>query len=123
LNPIHPDDFDLKDIQDISKVLNQSNSKVAEMDTIYKNPQLNEGVECCIGTKMFERLSRSKDLFATTAHRNLNSVLEHNELTEAGRQKAEKIVSFLTPLLEKDKGGFFSKMRREKPVRVDTRER
>ena len=123
LNPIHPDDFDLKDIQDITRVLNQPNTKIEELDTIFKEFQINKDLGCCIGTKIFERLTRTKDQFATTAHRNLSKVLENPELNEAGKQKVQKLMDFLSPLLEKDKGGFLSKMRREKPVRVDARER
>ncbi len=123
LNPIHPDDFDLKDIQDIAQVLNQPHTKIVELDTIFTEPQLSSEYDCCIGTKMFERLSKTKDQFATIIHRNLSKVIESSELNEQGRQKAEKILDFVSPLLEKDKGGFLSKMRREKPVRVDARER
>ncbi|MHA2345900.1 MAG: hypothetical protein ACXACP_04215 [Candidatus Hodarchaeales archaeon] len=122
-NPIHPDDFDLKDVQDIANILNLPNTEIAELDTIFTDTQIDESNICCIGTKMFERLSRSKDQFATTAHRNLSHVLEYSGLNEAGTQKAEELIKFLTPLLAKDKGGFFAKMRREKPVRVDSRER
>ncbi|MHA1975824.1 MAG: hypothetical protein ACW98I_02855 [Candidatus Hodarchaeales archaeon] len=123
LNPIHPDDFDLKDIQDITQVLNQTHTKIVELDSIFTEPQLSNDLDCCIGTKVFERFARTKDQFITTVHRNLLKVLEYPELNEQGRLKAQKLIDFISPLLEKDKGGFLSKMRREKPVRVDARER
>jgi hypothetical protein len=123
LNPIHPDDFDLKDIQDITSVLNQHHIKIEELDTIFTEPQINPDLVCCIGTKIFERLTRTKDQFAMTTHRNLSMVEENPELNESGKQKVQKLLEFLSPLLEKDKGGFLSKIRREKPVRVDARER
>ena len=122
-NPIHPDDFDLKDIQDISYVLNQPNVSLGELDTIFREPSITEDMDCCIGTKMFEELSNVKDQFATTVSRNLSEVLTYKELSDSGRELLNQLISFLEPLKKRDEGGFFSKMRREKPVRVDNRQR
>ena len=122
-NPIHPDDFDLKDIQDISSVLNQPNVSLSELDTIFREPRVIEDMDCCIGTKMFEKLANDKDQFATTVSRNFKEVLNHNKLSDSGREILNQLVSFLEPLKKRDEGGFFSKMRREKPVRVDNRQR
>jgi hypothetical protein len=122
-NPIHPDDFDLKDVQDISYVLNQPNVTLGELDTIFREPSISENMDCCIGTKMFEKLANAKDQFATTVSRNFNEVLKYEELSDSGRSLLNQLVAFLEPLKKRDEGGFLSKMRREKPVRVDNRQR
>ena len=44
-NPMHPDDFDLKDIQDISHVLNNPNCNIEMWDTIFEEPYLDESKE------------------------------------------------------------------------------
>ena len=123
INAVHPDDFDLKDAQDISQIFNKPTLKINSLDTIISEPKIDESLECCIGTKTFERISRTKDQFATVAFRNLSNVLEVTELTDAGKSKIEELMAFLETLKKNDHAGFFAHLRREKPVRVDARER
>ncbi|WP_455143050.1 hypothetical protein [Candidatus Hodarchaeum mangrovi] len=123
VNPIHPDDFDFKDVQDISRIFNKPALKINKLDTIIPEPKIDDTLECCLGTKTFERISKAKDQFATVAFRNLNSVLESSELTDIGKSKVEELLTVLEVLKKNDKGGFLSGLRREKPVRVDARER
>lgn len=123
LNPIHEDDFDFKDVQDISSIMNLKKVKISENDTIYHNPKLEAEDECCIGTEIFTQFSESKDQYITIALKNLNKVRKYSGLSDEGKVKVNQLIEYLEPLKAKDKGGFLSKMRREKPVRVDARTR
>ena len=123
LNPIHEDDFDLKDVQDISSIMNMPNVEISEIDTIYRDPQLKAEEHCCIGIEIFSQLSKTKDQYTTTALKNLNQVLKYSGLSDDGKEKVKQLIAYLEPLKAKDKGGLISKMRREKPVRVDARTR
>ncbi|MFW9997269.1 MAG: hypothetical protein ACFFD4_34820 [Candidatus Odinarchaeota archaeon] len=122
-NAIHPDDFDLKDIQDISSVLNSKCcTEVASKDTIFTEAALNKDLSCSIGTEIFQKMSSIKQDFSDTILRNFGEVLKYSGLTEEGKSKLLKLLDFIKPINEKDKqGGFFSKVRKEKPVRVDAR--
>jgi hypothetical protein len=120
-NAIHPDDFDLKDIQDISSIMN-ANGRIAETDSIFKEPQHDPNIEFSIGTEVFKRFSNLKLKFPSTIIRNFNEVLNYNGAVccnENGKEKLAQIVEFLEPL--KGTSGFITKMRKERPERVDAR--
>ncbi|MHA2294521.1 MAG: hypothetical protein ACXAEU_09140 [Candidatus Hodarchaeales archaeon] len=122
-NAIHQDDFDLKDIQDIACVLNSNCcEKVSSKDTIFTDAFLDKDTRCIIGTEIFEYLSNAKQDFSKTVLRNLNEVLKYSGLNESGKNKLLKLIDFIRPLEEKDKNSsFMSKIRKEKPVRVESR--
>lgn len=122
-NAVHPDDFDLKDIQDISSVLNsECCERVEEKDSIFREPILNENLRYSIGTEIFEHLAQTKHKFPSTVLRNFSEVQNYSGLSEQGREKLSTLLEFLKPLERKDrKGGFLSKARKEKPQRVDAR--
>lgn len=120
-NAIHPDDFDLKDIQDISSILN-ANGIIAETDTIFTEPKLIPNIEFSIGTNVFKYLSNIKLKFPSTVQRNFNEVLNYNGpicCTDDGKERLTRILNFLEPL--KGSSGFLKKMRKERPERVDAR--
>ncbi|MFX0125314.1 MAG: hypothetical protein ACFFAE_16925 [Candidatus Hodarchaeota archaeon] len=122
-NAIHPDDFDLKDIQDIASMVNSDScTHITIEDTIFSEPKLNENINCSIGTGIFEELSKIKHKFASTVVRNFSEVLNYSGLTESGKSKLSQLIEFLKPLEEMDKkSGFLSRARKEKPRRVDAR--
>jgi len=120
-NAIHPDDFDLKDIQDISSIMN-ANGRIRETDSIFKEPQLDPNIEFSIGTEIFKRFSNLKLKFTSTILRNFNEVLNYDGAiccNENGKEKLAQIVEFLEPL--KGASGLITKMRKERPERVDAR--
>ncbi|MHA2246713.1 MAG: hypothetical protein ACXADY_17350 [Candidatus Hodarchaeales archaeon] len=122
-NAIHTDDFDLKDIQDISSIVSSSCcGEVTEKDTIFKEPHLDENIEFKIGKEIFEYLSNLKYDFPTTIIRNYYEILNYSGLTESGKKTLLELIEFLKPLEKKNKsGGFLAKARKEKPQRVDAR--
>lgn len=125
-NPMHPDDFDLKDIQDISNVLNNPNCNIEMWDTIFEEPYLEKNIEFSIGTHIFERLSNSKFHFPLILIRNFTEAFNYPILSKIGKPKLLELINFLNPFKEKDtRSGFLSKLlvRKEKPVRVDIRTR
>lgn len=121
---IHPDDFDLKDIQDISRVLNSTYCEVGSTDTIFTEVEPGQPTQYVIGKDVFEKVAAKKFNFAATVIRNLSEVMLHADLSEDGKAKLLQLLDFLKPLDEKDKSlGFLSKAKKEKPVRVDARTR
>ncbi|MHA2342490.1 MAG: hypothetical protein ACXADW_11485, partial [Candidatus Hodarchaeales archaeon] len=85
-NPIHPDDFDLKDIQDITNVMNSDCcTDVKENDTIFKSLNLGDTFEYSIGLESFKTLSSTKREFPSTVIKNLTEVLNYPELNEEGK--------------------------------------
>ncbi|MHA2224902.1 MAG: nucleotidyltransferase family protein [Candidatus Hodarchaeales archaeon] len=122
-NAIHPDDFDLKDIQDISSVLSSNCcGALATTDTIFKEAVLDENIQYSIGKEIFEHFSKTKYDFPSTLIRNFTEVLNYSGLSEGGKSTLLELIEFLKPCEEKNKsGGFLSKARKEKPVRVDAR--
>ncbi|MFX0183245.1 MAG: nucleotidyltransferase family protein [Candidatus Hodarchaeota archaeon] len=122
-NAIHPEDFDLKDIQDIASMVNSDCcEKVTTKDSIFTKPVLNENLSCTIGTEIFEELSNTKHKFPSTVIRNFSEVLNYSGLSESGNSKLSQIIEFLKPFEEKNKkGGFLSRTRKEKPRRVEAR--
>ena len=122
-NAIHSDDFDLKDIQDISSVVSSNCcGEVTQTDTIFTEPHLDENISYSVGTEIFERLSNLKIDFPTTIIRNFTEVLSYSGLTEDGRSTMVELIDFVKPLEKKNKGGgLLSKARKEKPRRVDAR--
>ena len=122
-NPVHPDDFDLKDIQDIANILNGSRCTLAEKDTIFTEPGLSENMEYCIGSEIFEKLSKTKNKFPGVVIRNLSEVLKYDGLTEEGKLKINTLIDLLTPIKEKDESSRLASLRKERPVRVDSRTR
>jgi hypothetical protein len=121
---IHPDDFDLKDIQDLSRVLNSPLSKVGSTDTIFNAVEQGKLDSFIIGKDVYEKVAETKFNFAGTVIRNLSEVLLHADLNESGKGKILELIDFLKPLEESDNSlGFLSKAKREKPVRVDARTR
>lgn len=122
-NPVHPDDFDLKDVQDIAQILNGSRCQISTEDTIFTEPGLTDNMEYCIGTEIFEKLSKSKNKFPGVVITNLSEVLKYNGLTDEGKKKINTLIEFLTPIKEKDEGSRFASLRKERPCRVDSRTR
>lgn len=122
-NPVHPDDFDLKDVQDIAQILNGSRCKISTEDTIFTEPGLTDNMEYCIGTEIFEKLSKSKNKFPGVVITNLSEVLKYNGLTDEGKKKINTLIEFLTPIKEKDEGSRLASLRKERPCRVDSRTR
>ncbi|MFX0052998.1 MAG: hypothetical protein ACFFAJ_02285 [Candidatus Hodarchaeota archaeon] len=122
-NAIHPEDFDLKDIEDIASMVNSNCcEKVSRKDTIFTTPILNESLKCTIGTEIFEELSNTKYKFSSTVIRNFSEVLNYSGLNDSGKSKLSQIIEFLKPFeIKDDKGGFISRARKEKPRRVDAR--
>jgi len=122
-NPIHSDDFDLKDIQDISSVVSSSCcGEITNEDTIFKKPFLDENIRYSIGTKIFELLSKKKHEFPSTVIRNFSECLKYPKLSEDGKTTLMQLINFLKPLEEKDlSAGMIIKARKEKPRRVDAR--
>lgn len=122
-NAIHAEDFDLKDIQDISSVVSSNCcGEVTTTGTVFKEPYLDENVNYSIGTEIFEHLSKLKLNFPTTIIRNFTETLNYSGLTENGKSTLLELIDFLKPLEKKNKGGgFLSKARKEKPRRVDAR--
>jgi hypothetical protein len=123
-NAIHPDDFDLKDIQDISSVVSSNCcGRVTENDSTFKEAQLDENLEYSVGTNIFEHLSKLKYDFPTVVTRNFTEVLDYSGLSEGGKSTLNELIDFLKPWEKKNKsGGFLAKARKEKPVRVDPRD-
>ena len=120
-NAIHSDDFDLKDIQDISSILD-ANGKIAETDTIFTEPNPIPNIEFSIGTEIFEHLSKLKLKFPSTIQRNFTEVLNYDGpicCSEDGKERLSQLLSILEPL--KGSSGFIKKMRKERPERVDAR--
>ncbi|UCG01178.1 MAG: hypothetical protein JSW11_16360 [Candidatus Heimdallarchaeota archaeon] len=120
-NAIHPDDFDLKDIQDISSILN-ANGQIGPKDSIFSEPKLDPHLGFSIGTEIFGLLAKSKSQFPSTMIRNFQETLKYTGpicCNEDGKGKLAKIVEFLQPL--DSKKGFLAKVRMEKPERVDAR--
>ncbi|MFW9905514.1 MAG: hypothetical protein ACFFFH_14325 [Candidatus Thorarchaeota archaeon] len=122
-NAIHSDDFDLKDVQDISSVVSSSCcGKVAEEDTIFKEPRLDENISYSVGTRIFRLLSQKKHEFPSTIIKNFSECLKYPKLAENGRETLLKLIEFLKPLEKKDlNAGMITKARKEKPRRVDAR--
>lgn len=122
-NAIHPDDFDLKDIQDISSVVSSNCcGKVTATDSTFKEAHLDENIEYTVGTDIFEHLSRLKYDFPTVVIRNFTEALGYSGLSEEGKSTLTELIDFLKPCEKKNKsGGFLAKARKEKPVRVDPR--
>ncbi|UCE13096.1 MAG: nucleotidyltransferase family protein [Candidatus Heimdallarchaeota archaeon] len=122
-NAIHPEDFDLKDIQDIASMVNSDCcGKVTSEDSIFTEPKLDENLNCSIGTGIFEELSNRKHKFASTVNRNFKEVLNYSGLTESGKSKLSQLIEFLEPFEQLDnKSGILSRARKEKPRRVDAR--
>ncbi|MFW9778462.1 MAG: hypothetical protein ACFFE8_06360 [Candidatus Heimdallarchaeota archaeon] len=121
---IHPDDFDLKDIQDIARVVNSPQCGVGSTDTIFDDINPGQPGQYVIGKDIFEKVADKKLDFAGTIVRNLSEVLLHAGLTQNGKTKLLEIIDFLKPLEEKDESlGFLSRAKKEKPVRVDARTR
>jgi len=122
-NAIHPDDFDLKDIQDITSVVNSDGcEQVTTQDSIFTEAELDENLSCSIGTEIFEELSKTKHQFAATMIRNFGETLKYSGISESGKSKLTQLIDFLKPLEEKDeKSRFLSKARKEKPRRVEAR--
>ena len=121
-NAIHPDDFDLKDIQDISSILN-ANGQVGSTDTIFEEARLVPDLEFSIGTEIFEVLAKSKLKFPSTVLRNFQETLNYNGpicCNTEGKTKLGKLIEFIKPI-ESKKSGFLSKVRMERPERVDAR--
>ena len=121
-NAIHPDDFDLKDIQDISSILN-ANGQISSKDTIFDEPKLDPNLEFLIGTEIFGLLAKSKLKFPVTMLRNFQETLKYDGpicCNEGGKNKLMKLIEFLEPMTSKKKG-LFSKVRMERPERVDAR--
>ncbi|MFX1507422.1 MAG: hypothetical protein ACFFDC_15170 [Promethearchaeota archaeon] len=121
-NAIHPDDFDLKDIQDISSIFN-ANGQIGSKDTIFENPRLDPNLEFSIGTEIFEFLAKSKLKFPSTVLRNFQETLKYDGpicCNEDGKAKLEKLINYIKPI-ESKKSGFLSKVRMERPERVDAR--
>ncbi|NHJ01292.1 MAG: hypothetical protein EAX86_04075 [Candidatus Heimdallarchaeota archaeon] len=123
VNPIHPDDFDFKDIQDISSVLNKSGCEIKEFDSIFIEPQVTEDINFSIGTNFLEKIAKDKYEFPTTAVRNLKEVLNYSGLTEDGKSKVQQLIDYLSPFISIDQGSRLKNIKREKPVRVDARTR
>ena len=95
-NAIHPDDFDLKDIQDISSIFN-ANGQIGSEDTIFSEPRLDPNLEFSIGTEIFKVLAKSKLKFSSTMLRNFQETLKYDGpicCTEDGRNKLEKLIVF-----------------------------
>ncbi len=122
-NPIHPDDFDLKDIQDIANILGNSNCNINQTDTIFTEASLLENMNYNIGREIFLNLSKSKYQFSTTVLRNFIEVLNYSGLTENGKNKLNDLIEFLTPIKEKEDNSRFASLRKERPCRVDSRTR
>jgi len=121
-NAIHPDDFDLKDIQDISSIFN-ANAQIGSKDSIFREPKLDSNIEFSIGKEIFEVLGKSKLKFPSTMIRNFQETLNYNGpicCTDEGKSKLEKLIAFVEPMKLKKKG-FLSKVRMERPERVDAR--
>ena len=122
-NAIHSDDFDLKDVQDISSVVSSSCcGEVTTEDTIFKEPRLDENIRYSIGTQIFSRLSQRKHEFPSTIIKNFSECLKYPKLTENGKETLLQLIEFLKPLEKKDlSAGMITKARKEKPRRVDAR--
>jgi hypothetical protein len=122
-NAIHSDDFDLKDIQDISSVVSSSCcGEVAADDTIFKDPHLDENISYSIGTRIFRVLSKKKHEFPSTIIKNFSECLKYPKMTENGKKTLTQLIEFLKPLEKKDlNAGMITKARKEKPRRVDAR--
>jgi hypothetical protein len=121
-NAIHPDDFDLKDIQDISSILN-ANGHIGSKDTIFEDPKLDPNLEFSIGTEIFQVLAKSKLKFPSTVLRNFQETLKYDGpicCNEDGKAKLKKLMDYIRPI-ESKKSGFLSKVRMERPERVDAR--
>ncbi|MFX0013925.1 MAG: hypothetical protein ACFFB2_12930 [Promethearchaeota archaeon] len=121
-NAIHPDDFDLKDIQDISSIFN-SNCHVEIEDSIFDTPELDPAVEFSIGIKIFELLAKTKLEFPSTILRNFRETLNYSGdvcCNVEGKSKLAKLIDCIKPMEDK-KPSFLSKVKMEKPERVDAR--
>ncbi len=122
-NAIHSDDFDLKDVQDISSVVSSSCcEEVTTEDTIFKEPNLDGDISYSIGTRIFRLLSQKKYEFPSTVIKNFNECLKYPKLSENGKKILLQLIEFLKPFEEQDLGaGLIAKAKKEKPRRVDAR--
>jgi hypothetical protein len=119
-NAIHPDDFDLKDIQDISSVVSSACcGEISTTDSIFTEPHLNKEIRYSIGTEIFKVLSKLKFDFPTTIIRNLSECLTYSGLTETGRANLLQLIDFVRPF--KKQKGLMSKVKMQRPQRVDPR--
>ncbi|MFX1285993.1 MAG: hypothetical protein ACFFB5_20285 [Promethearchaeota archaeon] len=122
-NAIYSEDFDLKDIQDISSVVSSSCcEEVTTEDSIFREPHLDANIRYSIGTDIFRILSKKKHEFPSTIIRNFSECLKYPKLSENGKKTLLQLIDFLKPLEKKDlDAGLFAKAKKEKPRRVDAR--